>query len=188
MNKPRSGVAIAGKVLLGAGLMIGVIAGCLTYMLGSQFAPPVRFGTVLAAEVGEGEHAVYVTPSDQWGSIECVVRVDGEENSPRADMLLQSLYFPERWDTKGSFDVTERGTATVLCNGPLAGGEFTTGPAISFLHVVGVGLVAALAIVLIVLGLLLWLVGGRRRRIRPAEWPAERPTAPPADPHAVTPA
>jgi len=149
-------------LLIGAGLLVGAAA--LAFSPGFRLAPPAAFGDRLTVDLAEGDHAVYVTPSDQWSAIECTgTSPGGGVLQLRPDMLQQALVLPERWDAQGSFEVGVAAPMTITCDGPVADGRFTVGPVMTFFTVAGAVLIAIPGGVLVVIGVVLALTRGWAR-------------------------
>lgn len=139
-------------------------AAALAFSPGFRLAPPAAFRAELTVDLAEGDHAIYVTPSDQWSEIECTGTVPGGgELLLRPDMTQQGLLIPEAWDAQGSFSVGTAGPATITCDGPVADGRFTVGPVTTFLTVVGAVLLAIPGILLVIAGVIVGAVQSRRR-------------------------
>lgn len=147
-------------------LLLGVItlvgAAALAFSPGFRLAPPAAFGDELSVDLTEGDHAIYVTPSDQWSSIECTGTFPGGGVLQlRPDMAQQGVLFPEPWDSQGSFAVGTAAPATIMCDGPVADGRFTVGPVVTFFTVVGAVLLAIPGILLVVAGVIVGAVQSR---------------------------
>ena len=167
---PSRALTVVGLILSSLGVL-GLLAGAfLVFGAGFQLAPAVPFGEVMTVEVSRGDHAMYVTPNDQWGDISCTGDLDGEEFALRPDMTQQGLLLPERWDAQGSFAADTAGVLRVSCDGPVPDGRFTVGPVVSFFSIVGAVAVGALAILVLVAGLV--LVGVARWRVRRSAQPS----------------
>ncbi|KQP56585.1 hypothetical protein [Agreia sp. Leaf283] len=162
---PSRALVVVGLILSALGVL-GLLGGAFLVLgAGFQLAPAVPFGEVMTVEVSRGDHAVYVTPNDQWGDISCTGDLDGQEIGLRPDMTQQGLLLPERWDAQGSFGTTTSGVLEISCDGPVPDGRFTVGPVVSFFSIVGAVAVGALAILFLVTGLvLLGLARWRARR------------------------
>jgi len=157
-------LTVVGLVLSALGV-IGLLGGAFLVLgAGFQLAPAVPFGEEMTVDMSRGDHAVYVTPNDQWSDISCTGDLDGQEIAIRPDMTQQGLLLPERWDAQGSFAATASGVLTISCDGPVADGRFTVGPVVSFFSIVGAVAVGALAILLLIAGLV--LLGVARWRAR----------------------
>lgn len=167
-NRPRTppsrALTVVGLILSAMGVIALLGGAFLALGAGFQLAPSVPFGEVMTAPLSRGDHAVYVTPNDQWGAISCTGDLDGEEIELRPDMAQQGLLLPERWDAQGSFATARSGVLQVSCDGPVADGRFTVGPVVSFFSIVGAVAVGGLAILLLAVGLV--LLGLARRRAR----------------------
>ena len=169
------GLTVAGVILSSLGVIALLGGAFLVLGAGFQLAPSVPFGTAMTVEVSRGDHAVYVTPNDKWGDISCTGDLDGEEIGLRPEMTQQGLLLPQRWDAQGSFGTTASGVLTISCDGPVADGRFTVGPVVSFFSIVGAVALGALAILLLIVGLvLLGLARWRARAVAQssAGWPA----------------
>ena len=148
-------------LLLGALVLVGAAA--LAFSPGFRLAPPVAFGDELSVDLSEGDHAVYVTPSDQWSEIECTGTFPaGGVLQLRPDMLQQAILLPERWDAQGSFSLGVASPGTITCDGPVADGRFTVGPVMTFFTVVGAVLLAIPGILLVIAGVVVGAVQARR--------------------------
>ena len=143
-------------VLLLLGILSLAAAAFLAFSPGFRLAPPTPFGETLEVELSAGTHAIYVTPSDRWGDIDCTGTVaDGGEVQLRPDMTQQGLLVPEAWDAQGSFVTDTEGTTALTCDGPVEGGRFTVGPVQSLFDIAGAAAAGVLAVVLLVLGVIL---------------------------------
>ena len=167
-NKPRArparALTVIGLILTALGVF-GLLGGAyLGFGAGFQLAPAAPFGEVMTVEVSRGDHAVYVTPNERWSDISCTGDLDGEEFALRPDMTQQGLLLPERWDAQGSFAADKSAVLRISCDGPVPDGRFTVGPVVSFFSIVGAVALGALAILLLVAGLV--LLGLARRRAR----------------------
>ena len=150
-------------ILLAMGVLALAGATFLAFSPGFRVAPPVAFGSTMQVELAPGDHAAYVTPSDQRGAIDCSgALADGSELRLRPDMTQQGLIVPRAWDARGSFATRTLGTVTLTCDGPVADAEFTVGPVQSFFDLAGAVLAALAAAVLLVIGLVLRAAGRRR--------------------------
>ena len=158
MSRPRSALGITGTILMAAGALALIGAALLAFSPGFRTAPPVAFGETMTVDLAAGDHAIYVTPNEVWGDIECTGTVAGDELALRADMMQQDLLLPQRWDAQGSFGAPSAGEATITCDGPVAGGQFTVGPAFSFLDLIGPVMLGGVGLVLLVVGIVLWAV------------------------------
>lgn len=148
-------------LLLGALVLVGAAA--LAFSPGFRLAPPVAFGEELTVDLAEGDHAIYVTPSDQWSEIECTGTFPGGGVLQlRPDMTQQGILLPERWDAQGSFAVGVASPGTITCDGPVADGRFTVGPVMTFFTVVGAVLLAIPGILLVIAGVVVGAVQARR--------------------------
>ncbi|MEV4669558.1 hypothetical protein [Microbacterium sp. LWO12-1.2] len=146
----------AWSVLLLLGILALATAAFLAFSPGFRLAPPTPFGETMEVELAAGTHAIYVTPSNQWGAIDCTGTVpDGGEVQLRPDMMQQGLLVPEAWDTQGSFVTGSEGITALTCDGPVDGGRFTVGPIQSFFDIAGAVTVGVLALVLLILGVIL---------------------------------
>lgn len=153
-------------ILLLLGLLILLGAAALGFSPAFRLAPPVAFGEELRADLAAGDHAIYVTPSDEWASIECVGTFPGGGVLKlRPDMTQQALVIPEAWDTQGSFAVGDATSGTISCDGPVVDGRFTVGPVVSFFAVVGSVLIGIPGAVLMIAGIALAFI--RRRPQHP---------------------
>jgi hypothetical protein len=150
-------------ILLLLGVLTLVGAAALAFSPGFRLAPPVAFGEELTVDLSEGDHAIYVTPSDQWSAIECTGTFPGGGVLQlRPDMTQQGLVVPEAWDAQGSFAVGTASPATITCDGPVADGRFTVGPVVTFLTLVGAVLLAVPGILLVIAGVVVGAVQSRR--------------------------
>ena len=148
-------------LLLGALVLAGAAA--LAFSPGLRLAPPAAFGEELTVDLGEGDHAIYVTPSDQWSEIECTGTFPGGGVLQlRPDMTQQGLLIPEAWDAQGSFSVSIPSPGTITCDGPVADGRFTVGPVMTFFTVIGAVLLAIPGILLVIAGAIVGAVQARR--------------------------
>lgn len=148
-------------VLLTIGTLALATSAFLAFSPGFRLAPPVDFGDTLQVELAAGDHAIYVTPSDQWGAIECTgTLADGAELRLRPDMAQQGLLVPRAWDAQGSFASDTLGETAVTCDGPVDGAQFTVGPTQSLFDIAGAVFVA-------ILGLTLTVIGITLRAVRP---------------------
>jgi len=165
MTTRRRGARTVGGILLALGV-VGVIGAAVLAMAPGLGLPAAeRFGSALTVDLPAGEHAVYVTPSDEWGSISCTGSTgEGEELRLRTSMTQQGLFVPERWDAQGSFAMQEAGTLVLSCDGPVAEGRFTVGPVVGLVGLVGPVLLAVLSIVVLTGGIVLLVVAANRRR------------------------
>ncbi|SKA82833.1 hypothetical protein SAMN06295879_0540 [Agreia bicolorata] len=162
---PPSRALTVGGLILSALGVIALLGGAFMVLgAGFQLAPSVPFGETMTVEVSRGDHAVYVTPNDQWGDISCTGDLDGEEIGLRPEMTQQGLLLPERWDAQGSFATAASGVLQITCDGPVPDGRFTVGPVVSFFSIVGAVVFGALAIVLLAVGLALLVLA--RWRVR----------------------
>lgn len=149
-------------ILLVLGALILVGAAALAFSPGFRLAPPVPFGQELTVDFTEGDHAIYVTPSDQWSEIECTgTFAGGGVLKLRPDMLQQAILLPEKWDAQGSFSVGIASPGTITCHGPVADGRFTTGPVMTFFTAVGAVLLALPGMLLVIVSV---VAGVRARR------------------------
>ncbi|WP_311259832.1 hypothetical protein [Microbacterium sp. WCS2018Hpa-9] len=150
-------------ILLLVGALVLVGAAALAFSPGFRLAPPVAFGEELTVDLDEGDHAIYVTPSDQWSDIECTGTFPGGGVLQlRPDMTQQGLLIPEAWDAQGSFAVDTAAPATITCDGPVTEGRFTVGPVVSFFTVVGAVLLGIPGILLVIAGIVVGVVQSRR--------------------------
>ncbi|GAA1233647.1 disulfide bond formation protein DsbB [Microbacterium phyllosphaerae] len=148
-------------LLLGALILAGAAA--LAFSPGFRLAPPAAFGEELTVDLSEGDHAIYVTPSDQWSEIECTGTFPGGGVLQlRPDMTQQGLLIPEAWDAQGSFSVGTPSPGTITCDGPVADGRFTVGPVMTFFTVIGAVLLAIPGILLVIAGAIVGAVQARR--------------------------
>lgn len=140
------------------------ISGAAVILFGPGFrlAPPVAFGEALTVDVAPGDHAIYVTPSDEWSRIECTGVVPGDVLMLRIDMTQQGLVLPERWDARGSFESPLSGEANITCDGPVADGRFTVGPPVTLVELAGVFALCGLGALLAIVGLIVRVAGSRR--------------------------
>lgn len=163
MTSSSRGIRSAAWTLVPLGLL--ALLGALALLLGPGFrtAEPVPFGQPMTVSLPAGDVGVYVTPSDVWSQVSCTAVIGGEEVSPRPDMTMQDLVVPQRWDAKGSLPMERPGALEVTCDGPVDGGAFTVGPAVSFFTLIGGGLLGVLGGVLLVVGVVLLAVARRRR-------------------------
>lgn len=151
-------------ILLALGFLSLGVASFLAFSPGFRLAPPTPFGDTMEVELAAGTHAVYVTPSNRWGDIDCTGTVpDGSEVQLRPDMMLQGLLVPEAWDAQGSFVTDTEGITALTCDGPVDGGRFTVGPIQSFFDIGGAVAVGVVALVLLILGVVLRAVRPRPR-------------------------
>lgn len=152
MTKNRTAVGTLGWVAVCLGVigMLGALA--ILTVPGLSTAAPVAFGERLTVDVSAGDHAVYVTPSDEWGSITCMGEVAGDEFGLRPDMTQQSLFFPVAWDARGSFVAERASTAILSCDGPVESAAFTIGPVVSFWHVAGATVLGIASLVVALTG------------------------------------
>ncbi|GMA33176.1 hypothetical protein [Litorihabitans aurantiacus] len=155
---------IAGAILLVLGLLTLVGAAGLVLGAGFRLAPASAFDAEMTVELEAGEHAVYVTPSDRWSDVECTGALDGEALQLRPDMTLQDVALPRRWDARGSFSLDAPATLTLTCAGPVGGGEFTVGPAVSLPALLGAAFLGVVGLAAVVGGVVGLVVGARRRR------------------------
>ena len=150
-------------ILLAIGALVLLGAAALAFSPGLRLAPPVAFGGELRVDLSEGDHAIYVTPSDRWSDIECTGTFPGGgELMLRPDMLQQAIAVPEAWDAQGSFSLGVASPGTITCDGPVADGQFTVGPVVSFFTVVGAVLLAIPGILLVIAGAVVRVVQARR--------------------------
>ncbi|MET1052404.1 MAG: hypothetical protein ABWX65_07175 [Mycetocola sp.] len=166
MSNTRVTLRITGIILATIGLCGLLGAAFLAVAPGFQLAPPASFGQEITVDLPAGDHAVYVTPSDRWGSIVCVGETDEGEVQLRPDMTQQNLLFPTRWDARGSFAIETAGAVTFSCDGPVSDAQFTVGPVLSFLAVAGAALIAAASSFVVLVGLVLVIQARRRRQPR----------------------
>lgn len=149
-------------ILLALGALALLSAAAVAFSPGFRLAPPAAFGEDLTVELTEGDHAIYVTPSDQWSEIECSGTFPGGgELQLRPDMTQQGLMLPEAWDSQGSFSVGVAGPGTITCNGPVTDGRFTVGPVVTFFTVVGAVLLAIPGLLLVIAGVTVRVVQSR---------------------------
>jgi hypothetical protein len=167
VTKNRSAVGTLGWVAICLG-MIGML-GALAILAapGLSTAAPVAFGERLTVDVSAGDHAVYVTPSDEWGSITCAGRVDDDELGLRPSMIQQDLWIPARWDAQGSFDARAAGTVVLTCDGPVESATFTIGPVLSLWHLAAATLLGIASLIVTLTGIaLVFSASVTRRRAR----------------------
>lgn len=151
-------------ILLALGFLSLGIAAFLAFSPGFRLAPPTPFGETLEVELSAGTHAIYVTPSDRWGDIDCTgTTADGAQVQLRPDMTMQGLLVPEAWDAQGSFATDTEGVTALTCDGPVEGGQFTVGPIQSFFDIAGAVAVGVIAVVLLIIGSILGVVRRRPR-------------------------
>lgn len=149
-------------ILLALGALVLLSAAAVAFSPGFRLAPPAAFGEDLTVELTEGDHAIYVTPSDQWSEIECSGTFPGSGVLQlRPDMTQQGLMLPEAWDSQGSFSVGVAGPGTITCNGPVTDGRFTVGPVVTFFTVVGAVLLAIPGLLLVIAGVTVRVVQSR---------------------------
>ncbi|MFK4851133.1 hypothetical protein ACI3KT_05830 [Microbacterium sp. ZW T6_19] len=149
-------------ILLALGALVLLSAAAVAFSPGFRLAPPAAFGEDLTVELTEGDHAIYVTPSDQWSEIECSGTFPGGGVLQlRPDMTQQGLVLPEAWDSQGSFSVGVAGPGTITCNGPVTDGRFTVGPVVTFFTVVGAVLLAIPGLLLVIAGVTVRVVQSR---------------------------
>ncbi|MDQ0646629.1 hypothetical protein QFZ53_000825 [Microbacterium natoriense] len=149
-------------ILLALGALVLLSAAAIAFSPGFRLAPPAAFGEDLTVELTEGDHAIYVTPSDQWSEIECSGTFPGGGVLQlRPDMTQQGLVLPEAWDSQGSFSVGVAGPGTITCNGPVTDGRFTVGPVVTFFTVVGAVLLAIPGLLLVIAGVTVRVVQSR---------------------------
>ncbi|MBW8764302.1 MAG: hypothetical protein JF592_17280 [Microbacterium sp.] len=149
-------------ILLALGALVLLSAAAVAFSPGFRLAPPAAFGEDLTVELTEGDHAIYVTPSDQWSEIECSGTFPGGGVLQlRPDMTQQGLVLPEAWDSQGSFSVGVAGPGTITCNGPVTDGRFTIGPVVTFFTVVGAVLLAIPGLLLVIAGVTVRVVQSR---------------------------
>lgn len=149
-------------ILLALGALVLLSAAAVAFSPGFRLAPPAAFGEDLTVELTEGDHAIYVTPSDQWSEIECSGTFPGGGVLQlRPDMTQQGLMLPEAWDSQGSFSVGVAGPGTITCNGPVTDGRFTIGPVVTFFTVVGAVLLAIPGLLLVIAGVTVRVVQSR---------------------------
>lgn len=149
-------------ILLALGAFVLLSAAAVAFSPGFRLAPPAAFGDVLTVDLGAGDHAIYVTPSDQWSEIECSGTFPGGGVLQlRPDMTQQGLMLPEAWDSQGSFSVGVAGPGTITCNGPVTNGRFTVGPVVTFFTVVGAVLLAIPGLLLVIAGVTVRVVQSR---------------------------
>lgn len=143
-------------ILLTIGILALATSAFLAFSPGFRLAPPVDFGDTMQVELAAGDHAIYVTPSDQWGEIDCTGTLgDGTELQLRPDMLQQGLLVPRPWDAQGSFESETLGTTTLTCDGPVDDAQFTVGPTQSVFDIAGAAVVGILGLVLVIVGIIL---------------------------------
>lgn len=164
MTKKRSVLGTLGwvSVCLGVIGMLGALA--ILAAPGLSTAAPVAFGERLTVDVSAGDHAVYVTPSEEWGSITCTGEVAGDELGLRPDMMQQSLSFPATWDARGTFVAERGGTVILSCDGPVEGAAFTVGPVVSFWHVAVATLLGIASLLVALTGTTLVVIAAAQRR------------------------
>ena len=158
-----TGVRRVGWVLAALGVCGLLGAGALAVSPGVALAPAVPFGERMTVSLAAGEHAVYVTPSDQWRSISCEAAA-GSELPLRTGMMQQDLVVPERWDAQGSFDMPEAGVVAFTCDGPVADARFTVGPVVSVFSVLGVGALGVVSLIVTAIGVVLLAIRASRAR------------------------
>lgn len=167
MTKSRTNLGTVGwmAIILGALGLVGALAILAAPDLNT--ATPVAFGERLTVDVSAGEHAVYVTPSDEWDSITCTGRVGDDELGLRPSMIQQDLWIPARWDAQGSFDARAAGTAVLTCDGPVDAASFTVGPVMSFWHLAAATLIGIASLMVALTGIaLVFSASVTRRRAR----------------------
>jgi hypothetical protein len=167
VTKKRSVLGALGWVAICLGIigMLGALA--MLAVPGLSTAAPVAFGERLTVDVSAGDHAVYVTPSEESGSITCTGEVAGDELRLRPDMTQESLFFPVAWDARGSFVAERAGLVILSCDGPVKGAAFTIGPVVSFWHVAGATLLGIASLMVALSGgALLFCAAVTRRRAR----------------------
>jgi hypothetical protein len=162
--RPSRGLAVLGLILSALGVVALLCGAFIAFGAGFRLAPSVPFGEVMTVEVSRGDHAVYVTPNDRWSDISCTGDLNGEEIALRPDMTQQGVLLPEQWDAQGSLAAETSGVLRISCDGPVPDGLFTVGPVVSFFNLVGAVAVGALAILLVVGGLVLLVLARRRAR------------------------
>lgn len=148
-------------ILLALGALSFLGAAVIAFGAGFRLAPSAAFGEVLEVEVGAGEHALYVTPSDQWSKIDCSGEVPGDVLRLRIDMTQQDVVMPTRWDARGSFESPLDGEVRIRCDGPVAGGRFTVGPAVTLIELAGSFALCILGLILASVGLIVRAAGSR---------------------------
>ncbi|MGD8193536.1 hypothetical protein ACEXQB_003455 [Herbiconiux sp. P18] len=159
MARTRTRLGVAGWIMVALGVCGLLGAAALAMAPGFQLSASAPFGETVSVELPAGDHAVYVTPSDEWSEISCVGEVGGQELQLRLSMIQQDLLLPERWDARGSVWVDEPDTMTVSCDGPVPGGRFAVGPMVTILSLVGPALLGAASVLGLVVGLMLLLAG-----------------------------
>jgi hypothetical protein len=167
VTKKRSAIGTLGwvAICLGAIGMLGALAILATP--GLSTAAPVAFGERLTVDVSAGDHAVYVTPSDEWDSITCTGRVGDDELGLRPSMIQQDLWIPARLDAQGSFDARAAGTVVLTCDGPVESATFTIGPVLSFWHLAAATLLGIAALTVAIMGIaLVFSASVTRKRAR----------------------
>jgi hypothetical protein len=167
VTKNRSAIGTLSWVAVCLGVigMLGALA--ILAAPGLSTATPVAFGERLTADVSAGDHAVYVTPSDEWDSITCTGRVGDDELGLRPSMIQQDLWIPARWDAQGSFDARAAGTVVLSCDGPVESATFTIGPVLSFWHLAGATLIGIASLMVALTGIaLVFSASVTRRRAR----------------------
>lgn len=167
MTKNRSAIATLGSVAVCLGVigMLGALA--ILAAPGLSTAAPVAFGERLTVDVSTGDHAVYVTPSDEWDSITCTGRVGSDELGLRPSMVQQDLWIPARWDAQGSFDARAAGTVVLRCDGPVESATFTIGPVLPFWHLAAATLIGVASLMVALTGIaLVFSASVTRRRAR----------------------
>lgn len=164
MTKKRSIRGALGWVTVCLGVigMLGALA--ILAVPGLSTATPVAFGERLTVDVAAGDHAVYVTPSEEWGSITCTGEVAGDEFRLRPDMMQQSLFFPVAWDARGSFVAERAGPVILSCDGPAESAAFTVGPVVPFWHVAAAALLGIASLKVPLTGIVPVVVAAARRR------------------------
>lgn len=142
-------------ILLSSGILALAIAAFLAVSPGFRLSPPADFGQSVQVELAAGDHAIYVTPSDQWGAIDCTgTLADGAELRLRPDMTQQGLLLPRAWDAQGSFASSTLGITTITCDGPVEGAQFAVGPIQSIFDIAGAAVVGILGVVLVIIGII----------------------------------
>jgi hypothetical protein len=143
-------------ILLTIGILALATSAFLAFSPGFRLAPPVDFGDTMEVELAAGDHAIYVTPSNQWGAIDCTgTLADGTEVRLRPDMTQQGLLVPRAWDAQGSFVSETLGTTTLACDGPVDDAQFTVGPTQGLFDIAGAAFVGILGLTLAIIGIIM---------------------------------
>lgn len=163
MTRHKDGLRLAGWAMTGVGVCGLLVALYLALAPGLHLAPLTPFGSSVTLDLPAGDHALYIRPSGDWGSVVCTDGQTDAEVRLRPDMIQQDLYLPQRWYAQGTFEVSAAGPVVLTCDGKASSGQFTVGPDVSALDLAGVFLVAVTSLVLVLAGQVTPLLRRRSR-------------------------